>query len=203
MTFNMLLQFIIHYGPIALFIAVFAEQFGLPAPGSSLLIATGALYSAGRMAVFFSILMSVLACLVADASWYWIGRSYLAKRTDRLNLSRSMLRIYLQDRSAHFFRYGYLVFLVFKFLPGPNMVSVHVGRFGLARPRLLLFDTIASLLWVGGYTAIGFVFSNNLRYAFGLLSHVSIIPMLVVLMLIFVMGLRRSPRFNKVRDASN
>ena len=202
MILDLVLQTLIHYGTVVLFVAVFVEQLGFPAPGAPLLVVTGALCSAGRMAILSSILVPVLACLIADACWYWIGKRCLGRQAGRLNLSRSRLRMYLEHRSAHFFRYGYLVFLAFKFLPGPNMVSVHIGRSGLKRPRLLLFDALASLVWVGGYIAAGFMFSNQLHYAVSLLSHLSAVPLLAVLVLILVLRLRKSACARKAPDDS-
>lgn len=202
MTFDILLQSLIDYGPIVLFVVVLVEQLGLPAPGSPLLVLTGALCSSGRMTFFFSILASVFACLIADACWYWVAKQYLVKRPDRFRLSSSKLGTYLQTRRLHFLCYGYWLFLMFKFLPGPNMVSLHLGYFGSGRPRHLLLDVIASLLWTGGYLGLGYAFGSELHHALAILPHVGMVPLGIILAVMFGMKISGVLRRNTAEKHS-
>lgn len=52
-------------------------------------------------------------------------------------------------------RCGLGTILLAKFLPGPNLVSPLAGVSGLTRGRFLVLDSIASVIWISGYIAVG------------------------------------------------
>src|SRR5690242_10455597 len=68
------LEFLLRHGYAVLLVWVFAEQLGLPVPSLPLLLAAGALAGAGKFSFVNSLLMCVLASVVADSIWYSLGR---------------------------------------------------------------------------------------------------------------------------------
>jgi hypothetical protein len=67
-------QFVLRHGYAILFAAVLAEQLGLPLPSSPVLLAMGALAGIGRFSLSLTLLLAVIASLLADTVWYWLGR---------------------------------------------------------------------------------------------------------------------------------
>jgi membrane protein DedA with SNARE-associated domain len=57
-------------------LAVFANQLCLPVPAIVFLMVAGALSAHGYMQASTVVLLSVLACLLADAPWFWLGRKW-------------------------------------------------------------------------------------------------------------------------------
>ena len=68
------LQFVLHYGYALLFLWVLIEQGGLPIPATPLLLALGALAGQGRMNLALVLFSATLACVAADAFWYFFGK---------------------------------------------------------------------------------------------------------------------------------
>jgi len=155
------IQFLVQHGPIVLFIAVLAEQAGLPVPCVPLLVAAGWLASLGRMNLLVMIGLSMLACLLADSSWYEVGRrrrnSILHKRMDKPLGTLDRIRL----RLAALNRCGLGALLIAKFLPGPNLVSPWAGISGVTWIRFLLFDVVASAAWAGSYITAGYMFRSQ------------------------------------------
>jgi len=59
---------------VALFSSVFARQLCLPVPAILFLLAAGAMAAEGKLNLAVVILLSTLACLLADLIWYQAGR---------------------------------------------------------------------------------------------------------------------------------
>src|SRR5205807_3294245 len=67
-------QFLIRHGGLVLFAVVLAEQVGLPIPAVPVLLAAGALAGTGNMNLVAAIGLSVIACLLGDLVWFYLGR---------------------------------------------------------------------------------------------------------------------------------
>ena len=67
-------QFLITHGLPLVFGAVFVEQIGLPLPALPWLMAAGALSATGQFSMVRGLVVTVLACLLADAIWFYLGR---------------------------------------------------------------------------------------------------------------------------------
>ena len=68
------LEFLVHHGYVVLLGWVFAEQIGLPIPSLPILLAAGALAGTGRLSFFGSLVMAMVASLMADTIWFQLGR---------------------------------------------------------------------------------------------------------------------------------
>src|ERR1043166_6471249 len=68
------IQFLIKHGLPLIFGAVFLEQMGLPLPASPWLLAAGSLSAIGKFSLLSGIGISVIACLLADTIWFYLGR---------------------------------------------------------------------------------------------------------------------------------
>lgn len=68
------LQFLVDYGAWVLFAVVFLEQAGLPLPALPLLVTAGALVGADKMSIGVALLAPLLAAILPDLVWYYLGR---------------------------------------------------------------------------------------------------------------------------------
>src|SRR4051794_19533301 len=66
--------FVERHGYALLFCWVLAEQGAVPLPSVPLLLAAGALSRTGRLHIVLAAACCVIACLVADSVWFYIGR---------------------------------------------------------------------------------------------------------------------------------
>jgi membrane protein DedA with SNARE-associated domain len=187
-------RFLTNHGVAVLFVAVLAEQAGLPVPSVPLLLAIGSLASLGRMNLTVSIGVALGACLVADFSWYQVGRrgrsNLLRRCAERSLRSENRMRYGMTALNHH----GIGVLLLAKFLPGPNLASPLAGMSGLTRSRFLIFDGIASIIWAGGYLTVGYTCSEQLQRVTAYGSRFGLVLLVVVACVFAVVALVRSVR---------
>jgi membrane protein DedA with SNARE-associated domain/rhodanese-related sulfurtransferase len=157
-------QFLIRHGLPLLFGAVLAEQMGLPLPTLPLLLAAGALGAAGKFNLPLGLAVTVIACLIADLFWFYLGR-YRGNK-----VLGFLCRISLEPDSCVrrtqnvFTKYGMRGVLVAKFIPGMSTVAPPLA--GMARVsagRFLAVDTVASLLYGGCFLGLGYFLSDQIE----------------------------------------
>ena len=163
---NTVLQFVLKHGYSILFAALFAHQIGLPLPGPLFLLAAGALAATGKLGLVASFGLAVTACVLADWVWYEAGR----RGGDRVLhfIHRLTKDPDHHDRRAKetFARYGLLLLVVAKFVPGLDAVTPPLaGTSRTSRVRFFAFDAVGASLYAGLYTGLGYVFSHDLDRA--------------------------------------
>src|SRR5437588_9335908 len=67
-------EFLERNGLPLVFAAVLIEQLGVPIPALPLLLAVGALAATGKFSLLAGITATAVACLLADISWFYLGR---------------------------------------------------------------------------------------------------------------------------------
>src|SRR5213592_1150758 len=152
-------QFLIRHGQPLVFAAVLIEQLGVPIPAVPLLLAVGALSALGKFSLGVGIVVTMIACLIADAFWFYLGR-YRGNR-----VLGFLCRISLEPDSCVrrtqnvFTRYGLRGIVVAKFLPGLSTVAPPLaGMAGVPVGQFLLFDGLGALLYGGLLLCLGYVF---------------------------------------------
>jgi membrane protein DedA with SNARE-associated domain/rhodanese-related sulfurtransferase len=166
-------QFLIRHGLPLVFAAVFVEQMGLPIPALPLLLAAGALSAAGKFSFALGIAATVIACLIPDVFWFYLGR-YRGNQV--LNF---LCRISLEPDSCVrrtqnvFTRYGMRGVVVAKFFPGMSTVAPPLaGMAGVPIGQFLFFDGFGALLYGSSLLCLGYLFSNQIEQIAAALSHV-------------------------------
>jgi membrane protein DedA with SNARE-associated domain len=158
------LEFLLHHGYIVLLGWVFAEQIGLPVPSLPLFLAAGALAGTGRLNLFVSLCLAILAALAADSIWYQLGRR------KGIRILQLICKISLEPDSCVrrtegvFARQGARSLLLAKFVPGLNTVAAPLaGIFHMRASRFLLFDAVGAFLWSGTFLGLGYIFSGQIE----------------------------------------
>jgi membrane protein DedA with SNARE-associated domain len=161
---NEQIQFLIQHGYILLFAWVLIEQMGLPVPAVPLLIAAGALAGSGKINLALAMGSAIIAVLLADVFWYYVGR-YRGGRVLKL-----LCRISLEPDSCVrrtedvFARHGAHSLLVAKFVPGLNTAAPTLaGIFRMPLARFMVFDGLGAFFWVSTFAALGYGFSDQLE----------------------------------------
>jgi len=159
------MQFLIHlieqFGLLLVFFNVLLEQLGLPLPAYPTLIVTGALVSRGDYSFSLLLITATVAVLIADFSWYLIGRRYgrrVMSTLCRISLSPDTC---VNQTESIYSRWGPRSLLLAKFIPGfASVASALAGTVGTSRKTFLFFDAIGAALWVGLALFLGSLFSD-------------------------------------------
>jgi membrane protein DedA with SNARE-associated domain len=177
---NYATQYFMTHAIAVLFVCVLAEQSGLPIPSVPVLLAAGSQASTGRVSPIFSIAAALAACLMADSFWYQVGRRRRSKLLQESAQIAPPPRSWISRIVAACSRHQAGALLLAKFLPGPNLASPLAGISGLTRSRFLIFDSMASFVWAGGYETVGCFFSKRLQSVTAYGSHLAMAPLLVL-----------------------
>lgn len=182
-------QFLIDHGLPLVFAVVFLEQLGLPLPAMPWLLAAGSLSSTQQFNLPLGIAVALVACLIADFFWFYLGRH-------RGNQVLSFLcRISLEPDSCVrrtlnvFTRYGLRGVVVSKFLPGMGTITPPLaGMSGINAGRFFLFDALGSLLYCGVFLLLGHFFSNQITQIGMAIAHIggSALSLLVAISALYI-----------------
>jgi membrane protein DedA with SNARE-associated domain/rhodanese-related sulfurtransferase len=153
-------------------LAVLANQLCLPVPAIVFLMAAGALSAHGYMQASTVVLLSVLACLLADGLWFWLGRKWGSQVMRLLCRLTADPRRCSRDAHDRFSRYGLPLLCVAKFIPGlDGLMPPLAGAEAFSPTAFLALDAIGSLIWFIFYVGVGYVFSEQFEIAVGWAKH--------------------------------
>jgi membrane protein DedA with SNARE-associated domain len=152
------------YGYVLLFAWVLIEQLGVPLPATPVLLAGGALTVDGHLSFALAFFAGVSGCMIADSTWFFIGRRYghfVLRILCKLSLEPTTCVRRTQDS---FSRRGGVAIMFAKFVPGlASLTSPVAGQNGMAYPVFLFFDALGSTIWVGTLLVVGRLFGDVLQ----------------------------------------
>ncbi|RKP48639.1 DedA family protein/thiosulfate sulfurtransferase GlpE [Pararobbsia silviterrae] len=167
----MLHDLLAQYGPVIVFISVFASAVGLPVPALPTLILFGAMAMMHPGPLWTQLLptlaMSVCASVLGDTLWFLAGRVYGGKTLQticQISLSRDTC---VKKTERFFGRWGVRVLAVSKFIPGLSLVSIPLaGAMGVPLTMFLRYDAIGAALWAAVGLLVGVAFAPQIDMIF-------------------------------------
>jgi membrane protein DedA with SNARE-associated domain/rhodanese-related sulfurtransferase len=160
-----MVEFLAKHGYWVLFVSVFGRQACLPVPANLLLLAAGALAGLGKLNLAGIIVFAVAAFLLADTAWYGAGRTWGGRTLEFVCGAAADPCACVGKIAGKFSRHGVRLLLVSKFVIGVDAVAAPmagISRIGLR--RFLVFDAMGAILWSFVYTALGYIFSDQLDH---------------------------------------
>jgi membrane protein DedA with SNARE-associated domain len=152
-----------HFGIWAIGLLIMVEDFGIPVPGETILIA-GAVYAgAGRLNVVTVGVMAFLAAVIGDnigfAIGHFGGRALALRWGKYVFLTEARL-----DTAEHFFdRHGAIVITFARFVEGLRQANgIIAGITGMHWLRFLAFNALGAALWVGTWVSLGYLAGNHI-----------------------------------------
>ena len=185
-----IVDLLLQYGYVALFLNVFAEQVGIPVPAVPILVAMGMLAGMGQLSVLTCVVVASVAAVLGDLIWYALGRTHghsILNLVCRLSLEPDSC---VSNTKLQWNRFGGFTLIFAKFVPGLSTVSPPLA--GLTHMRVghfLVLDLIGTALWVSAYLGVGFLFHNQMERAVELVRHLgSSLTFLVSILLASYIG---------------
>jgi membrane protein DedA with SNARE-associated domain len=177
------------FGYLAVAGLVLLEDFGVPVPGETVLI-LGAVYAGtGRLSIVLVALLAFCGALLGDNVGFAIG--HFGGRRLALRYGRYVFLTPARlDKATQFFeRHGGKVIIVARFVEGLRQANgIIAGISGMPWRRFLVFNAIGAALWVGVWTAIGYLSGNHIDTIYRVAVRYStyLLAVLVVLLLAYV-----------------
>ena len=132
------LAFFVQYAYAILFLWVLLEQMGIPIPSIPVLLTAGTLSATHRLHASIALGDVVLACLLADSLWYYLGQRYggaVLRLLCRFSLEASTC---VAKTEGYFTRRGPVTLLFAKFVPGLSTLAAPIaGQTGMPYSRFL------------------------------------------------------------------
>jgi membrane protein DedA with SNARE-associated domain len=151
------------YGPLAVFVATVLSCFGIPVPGSLVLLAAGSFVASGEIALAAVLFAGLAGAIVGDQAGYWLGA--LGGERVALRLSRRhRFATALGAAKTFALHWGRLSVFFSRWLvvplgPPTNLVA---GLLGMSWLAFSLIGGLGELVWVCGYVALGYAFSQSI-----------------------------------------
>lgn len=164
-----------HYGYVAIGSFVMLEDFGVPVPGETILIAAAVYAGAGRLNVFAVGLIAVAAAVVGDNIGYAIGRFGGRALVLRFGKYVFLTSERLDKAESFFSRYGGIVVTVARFIEGLRQANgIVAGISEMPWPRFLGFNALGAALWVAVWTSIGYLAGNHITTIYDAITRYSL-----------------------------
>ena len=152
-----------HFGYWAVLLFVMLEDFGIPLPGETVLIAASVYAGAGRLNVVAVGLIGFVAAVVGDnigfAIGHYGGRALVLRWGRYVRLTEERL-----DRAEAFFNHhGAWIITVARFIEGLRQANgLIAGTTGMRWPRFLVFNALGAALWVGTWVSLGYLAGSHI-----------------------------------------
>ena len=164
-----------HYGYLAVAALVLVEDFGIPVPGETILIAASLYAGAGRLNVVLVGVIATLAAIAGDnigfAIGHFGGRALALRYGKYIFLTAERL-----DKAEYFFdRHGGKIIVAARFIEGLRQANgIVAGITGMHWKKFVVFNALGAALWVGVWVTLGYVAGqphhHHLRPGYALLA---------------------------------
>ncbi len=187
-----------HFGVWAIALLIMLEDFGIPVPGETILIA-GAVYAgAGRLNVVAVGVAAFVAAIIGDNIGIAIGQFGGRALALRWGKYVFLTEERLNKAEAFFDRRGAIVITFARFVEGLRQANgIIAGITGMHWLRFLIFNAIGAALWVGTWVSLGYLAGDHITTIYNyitLYSYYVLIALVVLLIGYIVWRIRRRRR---------
>jgi membrane protein DedA with SNARE-associated domain len=164
-----------HYGYVAVGGFIMLEDFGLPVPGETILIAAAVYAGAGRLNIVAVGLIAVLAAVVGDNIGYAVG--FFGGRALVLRFGRyvALTSGRLERAEGFFARYGGAVVAGARFLEGLRQANgIVAGTVRMPWLRFAAFNALGAALWVSVWASVGYLAGGHITAIYNTVSSYSL-----------------------------
>jgi membrane protein DedA with SNARE-associated domain len=161
--FGTLAPILNHYGYVAVGGLVLVEDFGIPVPGETILIAASLYAGAGRLNVVAVGVIAWICAVLGDNIGFLIGhfggRRLALKYGKYIFLTAARL-----DKAEQFFEHhGGKIIVAARFIEGLRQANgIVAGITGMHWKRFIPFNALGAALWVGLWVSVGYLAGNHI-----------------------------------------
>jgi membrane protein DedA with SNARE-associated domain len=152
-----------HWGYWAVGGLLFVEDFGVPAPGETILIAAALYAGAGQLNIAAVIVIGIAAAILGDNVGYLIGRTGGHALVLRYGKYVLLTPERFEKAERFFTRHGGKVVTIARFVEGLRQANgIIAGTTKMPWRRFLVFNALGAALWVGVWAGIGYAAGDHI-----------------------------------------
>ncbi len=165
------LRYVRDYGYGAVFLGVFLENFGLPTPGESLMIAGALLAASGHLNIYWILVICWVAAVMGDNIGYAIGKKGGRPLVLRYGPRVRIKHEHIERVEAFFERHGGAVVLFARFVVVLRQLNgIVAGTMGMNWWRFLIYNAAGAALWVGFWATLAYWLGRRFRQVLAWIS---------------------------------
>jgi membrane protein DedA with SNARE-associated domain len=197
-----------HYGLWAVLLLVLVEDFGVPAPGETVLIAAAIYAGAGQLNIVAVGVTGFVAAVLGDNVGFAIGRYGGRALAERWGRYVFLTPKRLDKAQAFFDRQGGWIVVGARFVEGLRQANgIIAGISGMRWLRFLACNMLGAALWVGTWVTAGYFAGHHITTIYDAVTRYSLYAagaavVLVAVWLAFHLRHRRRHR-NAATDAED
>ena len=179
------MSLLVHHAYALLFGWVLIEQGGLPIPSVPLMLAAGTMSAAHKIHVAYALPIVMLACLISDSAWFFMGRRYGSKVLNLLCRFSFEAATCVSKTQGTVTKRGAFTLLFAKFVPGlSTMAAPIVGQAEVPYSTFVAYDMAGTLIWASAWLFAGRFFGDIAKRSSDFFSTLSHFAVLLVLLMV-------------------
>jgi membrane protein DedA with SNARE-associated domain len=187
-----------HYGYLAVGALVLVEDFGIPVPGETILIAAAVYAGAGQLNVVVVGVVALAAAILGDNIGYAVG--HFGGRPLALRYGRYVLLTPPRlDRAERVFsRHGGKIVVIARFIEGLRQLNgIIAGITRMRWPAFAAFNAAGALLWVGVWLGVGYAAGSHIDAIYRTAQRYELYALIAVAVVILALIARHVLRHRK------
>jgi len=153
-----------HWGYLAVGAFLFLEDFGVPLPGETMLIAAALYAGTGQLNVWMVGLVGFVAAVLGDNVGFVIGHFGGRRLIDRFGKYVFLTPKRFDRAEAFFVRHGSEVVAIARFVEGLRQLNgIIAGTVGMHWRKFILFNAVGAALWVATWTSLGYLAGSHVE----------------------------------------
>jgi len=183
-------HFILAYGYVAVFLIILLEDFGIPVPGETALVAAGILAGTGHFNIVLILILAFLGAVIGDNIGYAIG--HFGGR--RLVLAYGKY-VFIREKQIaaverFFEKHGNGVIVISRFISGARQLNGIIAGIGRMHwLHFLTFNILGAALWVGAWGMAAYLLGKQSRNMLAAARHLEILVLAAVIVAAVAYGL--------------
>ncbi len=205
--FGTLAPILNHYGYLAVGGLVLVEDFGIPVPGETILIAASLYAGAGKLNVVAVGVIAWVCAVLGDnigfAIGHFGGRRLALKYGKYIFLTPKRL-----DQAEQFFdHHGGKIIVAARFIEGLRQANgIVAGITGMHWKRFIPFNALGAALWVGLWVSLGYLAGSHITTIYEQITRYSLyllIALAVAVVALVVVRVRKHRRTRQARAGTD
>ena len=152
------------YGYFAVGGLILLEDFGIPAPGETVLIGAAFYAGLGQLNIFMVILVGIIGALIGDNIGFAIGNYGGHPLVERFGKYVFLTPERIKKAEDFFNRRGGWIVAVARFVEGLRQINgIVAGLSEMRWPKFITYNAIGAVLWVSVWSIIGYYGGSHIQ----------------------------------------
>src|SRR5579863_3467157 len=184
-----------HYGYLAVFFLVMIEDFGIPVPGETILIAAALYAGNGQLNIVGVGVVGFVAAVIGDNIGFAIGHFGGRALVDRWGKYIFLTEERLAKTERFFERHGGKIIVIARFIEGLRQANgIIAGITGMHWRRFAIFNAIGAALWVGTWVTLGYLAGNHITAIYHYITQYSLYALIAAVVVVAALVVRHLAR---------